>query len=109
MSSSVLAKKDADLCEAARRLWKMRRLSPREREVVQHVALGRADQVIARRMQVSQRTVRHHVSALFQKLGAMNRVDVAVTGLLAHVSACEECQYMLKTFCGPQRAPDSAA
>lgn len=45
-------------------------LSAKEREVLTHVAAGEANKVIARRMNVSLRTVELHRQNVFQKMGA---------------------------------------
>lgn len=57
------------------------RLSPREREVLRLVAAGRANKEIASELKVTERTVKFHVTAIFNKLGADNRAQ-AVT--IAH-------------------------
>lgn len=73
-------------------------LSPREREVLSHAAYGDPDHEIAGYMFVTQRTVRHYFTMLFQKLDVRNRVDVATTGLLAHVASCDECLRSIEAF-----------
>jgi DNA-binding NarL/FixJ family response regulator len=50
-------------------------LSDRERDVVRLVAAGLTNSAIAERLFLSEKTVRNHVSAIFRKLGATNRVD----------------------------------
>lgn len=57
------------------------RLSPREREVLRLVAAGRSNKEIATELGVTERTVKFHVTAIFNKLGAENRAS-AVT--IAH-------------------------
>lgn len=57
------------------------RLSAREREVLRLVAAGRSNKEIAAALQVTERTVKFHVTAIFNKLGADNRAQ-AVT--IAH-------------------------
>jgi len=57
------------------------RLSPREREVLRLIAAGRANKEIAAELAVTERTVKFHVTAIFNKLGAENRAQ-AVT--IAH-------------------------
>lgn len=57
------------------------RLSPREREVLRLVAAGRTNKEIAKELGVTERTVKFHVTAIFNKLGAENRAQ-AVT--IAH-------------------------
>jgi DNA-binding CsgD family transcriptional regulator len=90
--------REPEPCEAARRLGRIAALSPREREVLGHAAFGDPNQEIAGHMHISERTVRHHFTVLFQKLGVRNRVDVAMTGLLVHVASCDECLRTVAAF-----------
>ena len=53
-------------------------LTPREREVLEALARGLGNKQIAAQLGVSERTVKFHVSSLFEKLGAGNRTE-AVT------------------------------
>lgn len=49
-------------------------LSDRELEIIELVATGLTNQEIARRLMISKRTVDNHVSNIFHKTGARNRV-----------------------------------
>ena len=51
------------------------RLSDREREVLRLVARGRANQQIARDLGIAERTVKFHMTSIFNKLGADNRAQ----------------------------------
>jgi DNA-binding NarL/FixJ family response regulator len=51
------------------------RLSAREREVLRLVADGQSNKQIARTLSIAERTVKFHVTSLFQKLGADNRAQ----------------------------------
>ena len=51
------------------------RLTPRERSVLGHLARGLANKHIAATLGISERTVKFHVSALLEKLGAANRAE----------------------------------
>jgi DNA-binding NarL/FixJ family response regulator len=57
------------------------RLSTREREVLRLIADGRSNKEIASALRIAERTVKFHVTAIFNKLGAENRAQ-AVT--IAH-------------------------
>jgi DNA-binding NarL/FixJ family response regulator len=50
-------------------------LTAREQEVLELVALGLTNRQIAKRLFVSERTVKFHVSAILSKLGAGNRTE----------------------------------
>jgi DNA-binding NarL/FixJ family response regulator len=53
-------------------------LTPREREVVALVAMGHSNKAIAERMQISNNTVRHHLTSIFAKLGIADRLSLVV-------------------------------
>jgi DNA-binding NarL/FixJ family response regulator len=57
----------------------IRGLTEREREVAAEVALGRSNAEVAARLYLSEATVKSHVSRVMAKLGAANRVQVAIT------------------------------
>ena len=56
----------------------LRALTDREREVAAEVAQGRSNADIAVRLYMSEATVKAHVSRVLAKLGAANRVQVAI-------------------------------
>lgn len=53
-------------------------LTPREHEVLQLVAQGLANKQIARRLGISERTVKAHLTAVFQQLGVSDRTQAAL-------------------------------
>jgi DNA-binding NarL/FixJ family response regulator len=53
-------------------------LTAREREVLDHVARGETNPVIAQALYVSPRTVANHVSNILTKLHATDRTDIAI-------------------------------
>ncbi|MCZ7652754.1 MAG: response regulator transcription factor [Thermoanaerobaculia bacterium] len=53
-------------------------LSPREREVLRLICTGLANAEIAARLGISDKTVRNHVSHLFDKLGVWTRAQAIV-------------------------------
>jgi len=55
--------------------WK---LTARERQVLAMVAAAHSNREIARRFNVSEETVKHHLTRLFAKTGAANRLDLAM-------------------------------
>jgi DNA-binding NarL/FixJ family response regulator len=54
------------------------RLTPREREIASLLARERSDKEIANALQISVRTVHHHVEAILSKLGAPDRSKVTL-------------------------------
>ena len=53
-------------------------LSPREREIVLHVARGASNKEIARALDVAESTVKIHVQHILRKLGVASRVQAAI-------------------------------
>jgi DNA-binding NarL/FixJ family response regulator len=53
-------------------------LTPRELQVAQMVHLGGNNKIIARELDISERTVKAHLSAIFRKLDIENRLHLAL-------------------------------
>ena len=53
-------------------------LTPREREVLTQVAAGAPNKEIARKFAVSEETIKHHLTRMFDKVGASNRLELAM-------------------------------
>lgn len=53
-------------------------LTPREQEILKHLAEGQSNKVIARNLGISDGTVKLHVKAILRKLGVHSRVEAAV-------------------------------
>ena len=66
-----------DLAGAMRRrvLEPQVRLTPREHEILQHLADGVSVAVLAKRLYISPSTAKTHMSKLYEKLGAQNRTQ----------------------------------
>lgn len=60
-------------------------LSPREREVTIAVAEGLTNKQVALRLDISERTVKAHLAAVFDKLGVPDRLQLAL--LVSRVGA----------------------
>ena len=56
-------------------------LTPREREVLRLVVEGYANKQIARRLRITEKTVKTHVSSILQKLGVPDRTAAAVLAI----------------------------
>jgi len=53
-------------------------LTPRQREVLGLVVAGHTNREIATKFSVSEETVKHHLTRMFNKVGASNRLDLAM-------------------------------
>jgi DNA-binding NarL/FixJ family response regulator len=53
-------------------------LSPREREVLALVAAGLPNKLIARRLEISEKTVKAHLTRVFQQIGVTDRTQAAL-------------------------------
>jgi putative nucleotidyltransferase with HDIG domain len=53
-------------------------LTPREAEILVHVARGESNRQIAERFTLSEKTVRNHVERIYAKLGVTNRVGASL-------------------------------
>ena len=54
------------------------KLTKREREIIELIAEGLKNKEIAARLSISPATVRHHLSAIFAKLGVPDRLKLMV-------------------------------
>ena len=53
-------------------------LSPRELEVLRHVARGRTNKEIAAQLHVTEGTVKNHLTSIFTRLGVLDRTQAAL-------------------------------
>lgn len=53
-------------------------LTPREKDILRHIAEGLSNKMVARRLDISEGTVKVHVKHLLKKLGLRSRVEAAV-------------------------------
>lgn len=78
VASSVLRYVAAQAGAPAREGSSIPSLTPREQSVLELLARGMSNKEIGRQLSISERTVKFHVSSIFDKLGATNRT-AAVT------------------------------
>lgn len=62
-------------------------LTGRQREIVEHVAMGHTNGAIAQAMGISPNTLRNHLVEVFRRLGAANRAEVVRLAVLGHPAA----------------------
>lgn len=53
-------------------------LTPRERDVALHVAKGASNKEVARQLDITARTVKAHMGAIFEKLGVRDRLQLVL-------------------------------
>jgi DNA-binding NarL/FixJ family response regulator len=53
-------------------------LTRREREVLRMVAAGCSNKEIARQCAISEQTIKHHLTRMFDKVGVSNRLELAM-------------------------------
>lgn len=56
-------------------------LTPREREILVHVSLGKSNREIARDLYISEKTVKNHLTNIFHKIGVSDRTQAALYAL----------------------------
>ena len=61
------------------------RLTNRERDVLRLVAGGDSNKVIARKLRISERTAKFHLTSIFTKLGAENRAQAVAIAAEQHL------------------------
>jgi DNA-binding NarL/FixJ family response regulator len=58
-------------------------LTPRERDVLEQLSVGRSDQAISQQLGISKRTVRYHLQNIYSKLGIKHRSEAIVWAVRA--------------------------
>jgi RNA polymerase sigma factor (sigma-70 family) len=66
---------------AADRDHALERVTPRERQIVELLSAGASNKEIAKRLNVTERTVKAHLTAIFRKLGITGRLQLALFAL----------------------------
>jgi DNA-binding NarL/FixJ family response regulator len=57
------------------------KLTAREMEIVSAIADGQSNRQIAERLSISLQTVKHHLTSIFDKTGAANRLELALLAI----------------------------
>jgi two-component system, NarL family, nitrate/nitrite response regulator NarL len=60
---------------------RLQRVTPRERQIVDLLSAGASNKEIAKRLNVTERTVKAHLTAIFRKLGLSGRLQLALFAL----------------------------
>jgi DNA-binding NarL/FixJ family response regulator len=83
---SPLAPRAARTLIGSRNSAPSNQLSDREREVLQLVTRGLSNKLIARELGISEKTVKAHLTAIFQRIGVTDRVQAAMWARDHHVA-----------------------
>jgi two-component system, NarL family, nitrate/nitrite response regulator NarL len=62
-------------------------LTPRELALITRVVAGRSNKDVGQELSISERTVKHHLTNIYEKLGISNRLELAVFALNHELSA----------------------
>jgi DNA-binding NarL/FixJ family response regulator len=76
--AGLFGKVTASMWERETRAARDAGVTPREEQVLRHVALGLSNEEIARSLEISVETVKEHVQNLLRKLGVNDRTQAAV-------------------------------
>jgi DNA-binding NarL/FixJ family response regulator len=69
------------------------KLTPREREIVQHVARGLRNAEVAKQLFISEVTVKTHLNNVFQKLGVRDRVGLTLYAIRMGIIGSHEGRF----------------
>ncbi|HEX5139584.1 MAG TPA: LuxR C-terminal-related transcriptional regulator [Dehalococcoidia bacterium] len=65
-------------------------LTPRQRDILGHIARGQSNKQIAFALGIRERTVKFHIAALFERLGTSSRTEALVVALRSGVISLDE-------------------
>ncbi|MGA9104909.1 MAG: response regulator transcription factor, partial [Bryobacteraceae bacterium] len=64
-------------------------LTTRELDIVTEIAAGHSNREVAQRFSICERTVKHHLTSIFDKVGVSNRVELALFAVKHRLVAAE--------------------
>ncbi|MDE3178805.1 MAG: response regulator transcription factor [Acidobacteriota bacterium] len=79
------AEKDGDGRKASRDY----RLTPRELEIIAVIATGCTNKDAGQKFSISERTVKHHLTNIYDKLGVSTRLELALFAMNHRLDVCE--------------------
>jgi len=65
--------------------WKEYGLTPRELDIVAKIASGRSNKEVGEEFSISERTVKHHLTNIFIKVGVTSRLQLALFAVNHHI------------------------
>ncbi len=89
------------------------RLTPREQQILSILVQGRSNKEIGNTLHLSEKTIKHHLTHILQKLRVRNRVEAAImasNSLPPHVTVLEpKAHSQIASNCDPLAASESDA
>lgn len=85
-AAATIARLTAPVATEAGQASPLKLLTPREREVALQVVAGASNKEVARQLDITPRTVKAHMGAIFDKLGARDRLQLVLLLRRAGVS-----------------------
>jgi len=62
-------------------------LTPRELEIISNIVAGRSNKEVGQEFHISERTVKHHLTNIFSKVGVSNRLELALFAVNHHITS----------------------
>ena len=78
LAAGLLYRDDERAGRAGRRRSPLDELTERERQILERVSVGDSNKEIGERLNLTEKTVKHHISNILQKLQVRNRVEAAL-------------------------------
>ena len=89
-ASATIARLTAPVAAEAAQPSPLKLLTPRERDVALQVAAGASNKEVARQLDITPRTVKAHMGAIFDKLGVRDRLQLVLMLRRAGVASDSE-------------------
>ncbi|MGO9270529.1 MAG: LuxR C-terminal-related transcriptional regulator [Terriglobia bacterium] len=62
-------------------------LTPRELEIISNIVAGRSNKEVGQEFRISERTVKHHLTNIFTKVGVSNRLELALFAINRRITS----------------------
>jgi DNA-binding NarL/FixJ family response regulator len=78
LAASLLMRPNVAPVESVKRMDRLSDLTPREEQVLSILKEGRSNKEIGNKLDLSEKTIKHHLTRILQKLQVRNRVEAAL-------------------------------
>jgi two-component system, NarL family, nitrate/nitrite response regulator NarL len=76
--------------------WKEYGLTPRELDIIAKIANGRSNKEVSEEFSISERTVKHHLTNIFTKVGVSSRLQLALFAVSHHLMSDQPPSFALQ-------------